>query len=295
MSNVLVVGAKGAIGGLILSDLRERGVSVRAATRNMATANFLDGVQTVEMDLTKPQTLAPALEGIDKVFLYAEAAGAEAFAAAASAAGVKYVVLLSSQSAAEVDWKSNFNARRHCEMELPLEASGMDWTFLRPGGFASNALLWASTIREGRFVPLPHPESQIPPVHEQEIADVALKALLTDTLNGCAPMLTGPRSITQREMVQTIATAINTDIRIEDLTPSDARQMFSQHIPEVYVDVLLASLAKHDGVPDMVTAEIPNVLGRPARDFEAWVHEKVEYFAWPALRRFVVQAADNGS
>jgi hypothetical protein len=92
--------------------------------------------------------------------------------------------------------------------------------------------------------------------------------------------------MTQREMVQAIATAIHTEIRIEELTPSAARQMFSQHIPEAYVDVLLASLAKHDGVPDMVTDDVPSILGNPSRDFEAWVHENgiISYdLRWDAL------------
>src|ERR671919_767107 len=132
---VLVTGARGAIARNVIALLLETGTPVRAASRVPGATDLPKGVEPVRVDFTAPETLAPALEGVEKVFLYAAHEGIDAFVTAAQEAGVKHVVLLSSAASAGPD---NEIGRMHLAVERPLEASGIPWTFVRPAMFATN-------------------------------------------------------------------------------------------------------------------------------------------------------------
>lgn len=85
------------------------------------------------------------LAGADKVFLYAKPEQIEAFVTAARSAGVRQVVLLSSVSVVMATSEQNPIARMHRTVEQAIERSGLDWTFIRPGMFATNARWWWGT------------------------------------------------------------------------------------------------------------------------------------------------------
>ncbi|MEJ2514640.1 MAG: SDR family oxidoreductase [Gammaproteobacteria bacterium] len=103
-----VIGATGYIGGYLVPRLLSEGIPVRAAARDLAQLERLDweGVDKVEADALKPETLLPALEGVDTAYylIHSMAAGsdfrridlecAENFAKAAAQAGVRRIVYL---------------------------------------------------------------------------------------------------------------------------------------------------------------------------------------------------------
>ncbi|MBA3924578.1 MAG: NAD(P)H-binding protein, partial [Nostocaceae cyanobacterium] len=68
---ILVTSATSNVGTPLVKQLAEQGVNVRAAVRAIAKAQALKfpGVELVEMDLDKPETIPPAFAGVDKVFL----------------------------------------------------------------------------------------------------------------------------------------------------------------------------------------------------------------------------------
>ncbi|GHJ93919.1 hypothetical protein SNE510_34380 [Streptomyces sp. NE5-10] len=83
------------------------------------------------------------------------------------------------------------------ELERLIEASGLEWTALRPTGFAGNALGWAEEIRTTGVVRAPMAAPARPLIHEADTAAVAVRALTTDTLIGARPLLAGPEFVTQ--------------------------------------------------------------------------------------------------
>jgi uncharacterized protein YbjT (DUF2867 family) len=107
---IAVAGATGYLGGLLCRRLQEEGQEVRALARHPERAGDLKdaGCELVGADVLEPETLAPALEGVEVAYYlvhsmgrgadgdYAERdqLGAENFAAAAAAAGVKRIVYL---------------------------------------------------------------------------------------------------------------------------------------------------------------------------------------------------------
>src|SRR5262249_45417669 len=113
----------------------------------------------------------------------------------------------------------------HAEIERLIEASGLGWTFLRPGMFAANALTWwAPQIRAGDVVRWPYADAPTAPIHEQDIAAVAVRALIEAGHDGAEYVMTGPQSLTQREQVETIGEVIGRSLRFEELSPEEARR-----------------------------------------------------------------------
>ena len=111
------------------------------------------------------------------------------------------------------------------EIERLIETSGRQWTFLRPGMFATNALhWWAPRIRAGSdVVRWPYAAAPTAPIHERDIAAVAVRALCEDGHAGAEYVLTGPQSLTQFEQISTIGDVIGRSLRMEEISPEDAK------------------------------------------------------------------------
>ncbi|MFJ1897729.1 MULTISPECIES: NAD(P)H-binding protein [unclassified Streptomyces] len=266
----LVTGSRGRVGSTLAALLHDRGHPVRAASRNPAELSPPAGVPAVACDLGDPGTFAAALDGVDSVFLYAEPSHIDDFLAAAQAAGVGHIVLLSSSSVLAPDPAANPVAASHHAVEEALTASPLRSTLLRPGDFASNAHQWAGAFRSGRPVDLPYPFSQTSPIDETSIAEAAL-AVLTDTrLQGASYHLTGPESLTATEQVELLAAASGSATTVNAVSREAWKESVSPFLPAEFAEALLSHWAATDGSPAEVTRDTERLIGRPARTFASW-------------------------
>ncbi len=275
---ILVTGASGHVGRSVLDQLVAAGVEVRASSRTPETASLPPTVSVVAADLTRPDTLPAALAGITKVFLYAQPEGIEGFVRAATAAGVEHVVFLSSASTVTGPGASDPIAQRHLMVEHALADSGMAWTFVRPGAFATNALRWADAIRTEGVVRIPYPQAQTAPIHEADIAAVAVTALTGTTLHGAAPVLSGLESLTQEQQVAQIGVALGRDLRVDELSPVQARDEMVRSMPPQVVETMLRMWAAIDGAPATISDSVERITGRPARTFAQWARDHAAAF-----------------
>jgi len=275
---ILVTGASGQIGRAVLDQLLAAGAEVRASSRDPRALQLPAGLPVVAADLTHPETLPAALDGVTRVFLYAQPEGIDGFVQAAQAAGVRHIVFLSSSSVVEPGAETDPIARRHQAVEQALERSGLAWTFVRPGAFATNALSWAPTILAEGVVRLPYPRAESAPIHEADIAAVAVAALTGETLHGAAPVLTGPESLTRERQVTLIGAAIGRDVRCVELTPEQARAGMARSMPPPFVDGLLRMWAATDGVPATISDAVTRITGRSGRGFALWARDHATAF-----------------
>src|SRR6185369_16849847 len=207
---VLVTGATGHVGRIVVELLVAAGVQVRAMTRR-PDATFPASVDTVVGDLLSPASLGPVLAGVDRMYLFPVAATAREVVAAAARAGVARVVVLSSAAVT-----SGVDTTFHLPVERAAEELSPEWTHVRPGEFMLNKLfLWGPSIRTEGVVYEPFPEAAWWPVHERDVADVAVTALLRDGHHGKAYDLSGPELLTRRQQVDAIAAATGRDVRLE--------------------------------------------------------------------------------
>src|SRR4051794_37096332 len=228
MSPILVIGATGNVGRQVVAELSEAGADVRALART--PARLPNGVEVTPGDLTDPSGLGPALTGVETVFLVWPLLDAKAAPAALAAIGAhaRRIVYLSSMSvrddlAEQAETISAF----HAELERLIEAagreSGLEWTFLRAGGFATNTLAWAPGIREEGIARWPYGAAARSLIHERDIAAVAARALTEDGHGGNRYALARPRARTAAENARHISEAIGRSPRIPELAPADGR------------------------------------------------------------------------
>ncbi|MFG3039071.1 NAD(P)H-binding protein [Streptomyces sp. NPDC048330] len=279
---VLVTGSRGRVASALLGLLDAAGIEARAASKDPAGLSPPRGMDTVRCDLADPATFDTALDGVDAVFLYAEAAHTATFADRARAAGVRHVVLLSSSSVLAPDAAENPIASSHLAAERALSAAAaagaFEATHLRPGAFAANALQWAPALRTGRGPALPHPRTHSDPIHERDVAEAALAVLTRPRLRGSSYMLTGPQSLTFAEQLAVVAEVTGRPAPHTVVTPERWKESVADFLPEAFADALLSYWAAHDGRPVPLTPAVEELTGHPARPFAAWVADHAEAF-----------------
>jgi len=279
INHILVIGATGNIGRHVVAGLHSRGFAVRALSRHPATAAGLpDGVERVAGDLTDPDSLRPALAGVDAVFLlwpFLSADGAPS-AADAIARHARRVVYVSAMNVR--DDLSPAQNGVWGQVEDAIRRTGLDWTFLRASGFATNTLQWAAAIRAGRPVRIPYLAAARSLIHERDIAEVAVRALTEPGHTGAAYVLTGPAAITQAEQVRTLAATAGRPPRMEELTRDEARAELLQWADPAFADGALNYWASLVDVPEPVTRTVEEITGVPARTFEQWARDHTDDF-----------------
>jgi len=278
MNRVLVIGATGNIGRLVVSQLLAGGAQIRAMTRNPEAAGLPPQVEVWHGDLTLPDTLEPCLQGIDTVFLlWVAAPGAIAQALERIVKRVRRIVFLSAPLKTAHPFFQQPNPMRGMleQIERQIEASGLQWTFLRPGMFAGNALRWwAPQIRTGDLIRWPYLAAPTAPIDERDIAAIAARALCEDGHAGADYVLTGPESLTQREQLSTIGRAIGRSLRIEEIPPDD----WQRYLPGVAPKMLLDAWAATVGQPAYVTSTFAEITGTPPRTFFEWATDHAAEF-----------------
>lgn len=280
MTRVLVTGATGRIGREVVAGLLAAGARVRALTRDPA-ARLPAGVEVVAGDLTRPESIEPALEDVQSVFLVWTAPGATVSEVVARiAARAKRLVLISSPHRTPHPFFQQPNALRplHEHLDETVAGSGVEWTILRPGMLASNALFWwAPQIRAGDVVRWPYGAAETAPVHERDVADVAVRALCDEAHAGAEYVLTGPESLTQAAQVLTIGEAIGRKLRFEEMSPEEAPRELG--FPPAVAAMLLGAWRAALGQPAYLTDSVERITGRPARPFRDWAAEHAAAFA----------------
>ncbi|GIH67982.1 NAD(P)H-binding protein [Sphaerimonospora thailandensis] len=278
--NILVTGATGQVGRAVLDELRSIGAPVRAGARTPGKLSVSGDVEVVPADLTEPATLSAALEGVDKVFLYAVPQGVFDFLSAAQVAGVKHIVVLSSQTVVD-----NFPAQEpivemHRVVEKAVVDSAIPYTFLRPHNFATNILMWGwgESIRETGRLRFPYPDSHSDAVHEKDIAEVAAKVLTEPGHEGRSYFVSGPESITQRRQLEVIAEVTGRPLRFDELTPEQAHTELAPYVPEWVRAAVFGYWAASNGVPTDLSDDVKKITGHPARSFAEWVADHIEEF-----------------
>ena len=281
-----MTGATGRVGRVVVDQLLDAGVPVRALTRRPAAAGLPAAVEVVAGDLTMPESLDAGLQGVDAVFLVWTAPPTTAPAVVERlATHAQRVVFLSSPHRTPHPFFQQPNplAALHADIERLIAAAGLASTIIRPGMFASNALYWwAASIRNGNVVRWPHGAAETAPIDERDVAAVAARVLNEDGHAGGDYVLTGPESLSQAEQVRIIGAAIGRRIRFEELSPEEFRRETADSWPGPVVDMLLAAWGATNGLPAFVTSTVSDVVGSPPRTFNQWAVDHSAAFLKPS-------------
>jgi uncharacterized protein YbjT (DUF2867 family) len=249
--------------------------------RDPASAGLPNGVDVVRGDLSAPDTLDAGLKGVDAVFLLWPALAADLAPAVLNVIRkhARRIVFLSSLGIRDdLERQPDPINAFHADIEHVIEQSGLEWTFLRPGGFATNTLWWAPQIRAEGVVRWAYGACARASIHERDIAAVAVRVLTNGGHGGVKYLLTGPQTLTQVEQVQIIGEVIGRPLRFEEISPEAMRSQMLTRLPPAVVDGALTYWARLVTEPELVSPTVEEITGAPARPFRDWVSDHAGAF-----------------
>jgi uncharacterized protein YbjT (DUF2867 family) len=234
---------------------------------------------TPSFDWTRPEGWAAALDGVSKAYVtyqpdLAVEGAAEAIAELGDLArrkGLERVVLLSG--------RGEPGAQR---AEAALQASGAPWTNVRASWFNQN--FSEGYLLDGVLageIALPAGAVPEPFIDADDIADVVVAALTDECHANRLYEVTGPRSITFAEAVNEISAGLGRPVRYTQIPPEDFVVTLRAYVPENVVHLLQELFTVVlDGRNTPVMHGVAEALGRPARDFSAYVRKTVAAGTW---------------
>ncbi|MFD9796017.1 NAD(P)H-binding protein [Streptomyces sp. NPDC059070] len=268
---ILVTGANGNVGRNIVLELLEAGEQVRAIARDPSKSTLPSDVEVVAADLARPETLSKALRGVDRLYLWPVFGELQGAVDAAAAAGVQHVVMLSSEAVAYAAEEP------HIACEKAVTESGMSWTFLRPSAFMSNDLLWIPQIAKSGVVHGVYGSSAMAPIHERDIAAVAVRSLLTAE-SGHVHAITGPQSLSQADRVEMLGRALGIPLRFQEVPRERVLAQMVNYLSPYVAEQLLERRAALLGAVADTLPTVEKVLGRPPYTYAEWiVHHEAEF------------------
>jgi uncharacterized protein YbjT (DUF2867 family) len=279
----LITGATGNIGSRVVDRLLEYGERPRAFVRDAgkARARFGDRVDILVGDLSQPESLQPALSGVDSLLLINSGAEIpqrdEAVAYLAKLAGVKHLVKLSALSAA----KQIAIGAWHAKGEAAILGIGVPFTFLRPAGFMSNVLEWAQSIKSEGVVRACTGQGRVAYIHPDDVADVAVHVLITGAPSGASLEITGGEALSYGEMTAIVSSAIGKPLRFETVCDDMAREhLIAIGVPRLEAEGIVGLwCAIREGRLSTVNDGVKLVLGRVPITFAQWATENKNGFS----------------
>lgn len=279
---IVVTGATGNIGRTLVQQLVAAGEQVTAVSRGNQDIVLPDRVQHRRADLADPESLSPAVENADALFLLltgpqlVTGPDPARFVEVAAAGGVKKLVLLSSQATGTRPGLAS-HARLHA-FESALRQSDLNWTILRPTGFFSNTYAWIESIRTEGVIAAPFADVALPAIDPADIAEVAAHVLRTEGHSGTTYELTGPAAISPREQADIVAAALDTSLRFVELTREQARTGMLRFMPADVADGTLDIIGAPTPDEQQVGSDVQRVIGRPATSYAEWVQRNRALF-----------------
>jgi (4-alkanoyl-5-oxo-2,5-dihydrofuran-3-yl)methyl phosphate reductase len=275
---ILITGATGNIGTELVKNLVSKRTPIRVISRDQKKVTHLGPeVERVIGDRHDPSVVQSATQNVEKVFVIAALFDEDHEAdrlliKKALDAGVRQIVLISSST---IHLEKNNIGALHRQKESLVEESGIPWTFLRPGGFMSNALQWVDTIKSQGKVFNPTADGKFAPISPHDIAAVAALALTSSGQEGKAYDLTGAQLLSTHDQVHILSKVIGSPIECIDIAPEVAAdRMKASGLPEILIEGLRDLWIRlRNGESTSYANDVERLTGQPAQSFETWCYE----------------------
>jgi uncharacterized protein YbjT (DUF2867 family) len=214
---IVVVGASGTLGPLLVPLLVARGESVRVMTRDpKGAARKLTGVELMTGDVTRPEDARRAVEGarvvVSAITGFGSRSGVKAvdedgnrtLSRAAAAAGVEQFVLLSVGGASADHPIPLFRAKHAAEEAV--QSSGVAWTIIRPAAYLETwlGIVGGPLVGTGKTLVFGRGENPINFVSALDVARFVDLAIGDPARRGQAVDVTGPANLTLNQLVETV-------------------------------------------------------------------------------------------
>lgn len=283
--SILVTGANGTIGSLIVQRLADAGAEVKALVRQQGKRSFPAGVTEVVGDLTDVPSMRAALSSVRTLFLLNAVTPDELTQGLialnlAREAGIERIVYLSVIHADKYTNVPHFTSKH--TVERMIESLDIPATILRPAYFMQNEQMVQQVIQNHGVYPMPIGSAGVAMVDTRDIADVAVAELLRRD-RASAPLarttleLVGPDALTGASAARIWSSALGREVTYggDDVAAFEA-QMASWGPAWLAYDMrlMMGGIQKFGmhGAQDAVD-RLQAILGRPLRTYAEFVAE----------------------
>lgn len=280
---VLVTGATGNTGSLLVPKLLRAGISVRIFVRDEKKAeSFKDlGAEVVLGDLDKPETIIPAVKDVDKIYLLTwngptQLRQAENLINAASESGKPHIVrhsMLGPEDCRII--------KQGLKVEDILKASGLPWTILKPTFYMQNTMMAAQTIYSDGKIYWDMKDGRLGTIDVRDIADAAYAVLAGKDHEGKSYILTGPEAISFNDAAKIFSDVLDKEIEYINV-PGEAsfQAMTGMGVPEwIAKGYIELSEGFSKNFAENVTKNVELLTWHPARSFEQFAKDFAHVFA----------------
>jgi uncharacterized protein YbjT (DUF2867 family) len=288
---ILVTGATGTVGSEVVNQLSniKSDFKIKAAVRSVENAKKVkgDGIEVIQADYNKPETLRETLRDIDRLFIVPpESPNAIEQASnvidEVKKSEIKHVVKLSALGA---DVESIVSSLRlHRQTEKIIEEAGIPFTFLRPAEFMQNFVNWyGPTIRSDNAFYLPAGNPKVSFVDVRDIAAVAVK-VLTDNGNGRHKgkvyTITGPEILSYHQAAEILSEATGKKIRYINVPEEEYRQeMKDSGIGDWWINVIMEVYEFYKSrIQEQISTAVEEVTGKKPITFAQFAKDYSEAF-----------------
>lgn len=279
---ILITGASGNAGVEVLRQTLKTGAKLRAAFQSPDKASAApSGVEVAIMDYKKPETIRPALGGVERLFLVAPVVPnipdlENNVVTEARKAGVRHIVKFSAMGGRDAIFP-----RLHSESEDRIKASGIPYTFLRPNGFMQNLIIYnLGTINSQNAFYGSQGNSAVSYVDLRDVGALAARVLTEPGHEGQAYEITGPTALTNKQMANILSDDIGRTINYIDLPPDQLAQgMRAAGIPDFNIKGILDLNALYAaGKAQRISEDFEKVMKRKPTSFEQFSRDHINAF-----------------
>jgi uncharacterized protein YbjT (DUF2867 family) len=285
--SILVIGATGTVGSLVVAGLAAAGAPVKALVRQPGKRPLPDGVTEVVGDLSDVPALRAALSSVRTLFLLNAVVPDEVTQALitlnlAREAGIERIVYLSVIHADRYTNVPHFAGK--FAVERMIEQMGVNATILRPAYFMQNERMVQPVIQGHGVYPMPIGSAGVAMVDARDIADVAVAELLRrDTAPAPLPRvmldLVGPDVLTGAGVARAWSEALGRAVAYggDDVVAFEARMASFGPAWLAYDLRLMMAGIQAIGMQGGAGAvdRLQTILGRPLRSYAQYVKEAV--------------------
>lgn len=281
---ILVVGATGMLGAPVAQRLAAEGFAVRALVRDAhaARARLDSAIEAVTGDVTRPETLAPALEGCDGLYVSLrgrndvasyeaiEVNGVRNLAAAAARTGRVQRLIYISGAGRTAGNERHFPVRIKAAAEAAIRASGVPFTILRATHFMESLPLF---VRGRRATVLGRQPHRYHYLAAADYARMVAQAFREPRAAGRTLTALGPAAYTMAEALAVFTRSALSGVQVDSLPLPLARLIarLTGNRDLRFAAELFAAFAAIGEEGD--AAEANALLGAPAIELEQWCRE----------------------
>lgn len=292
---ILVTGASGNTGSLLLPKLVDSGADVRVFLRDDKKADSFRsmGAEVITGDLDVAESIVPAVKDADKIYLLTwngptQLQQVKNVLKAVKDTGGKPHIIRHSMWGPE----NSRIIQQGLEAEELIRSSGLQWTMLKPTFYMQNIMMAAGTINDSGVIYWDMLDGKLGMIDVRDIAEAAFNVITTKNHEGKSYILTGPQAISFNDVANVFSEKLGKEVKYINVPGSASIQaIIGMGIPE-WIAEGYAELSEgfSRNFAGTTTANVEILTGRPARSFDQFVDDFLNIFA-PRTESAIAQRA----